>query len=82
MWTVIESNIGIVCACLPMLRIPLAIMLKPILPADLSLSHSSVANYSHTGTAKNEWDPPSEAQDVELNKVGAGSQNQAIIVYS
>ncbi|WEW61251.1 hypothetical protein PRK78_006741 [Emydomyces testavorans] len=33
MWTVIEANTGIICACLPMLRIPLSRLLPRLLPS-------------------------------------------------
>lgn len=70
-----EENIGIICACLPMCRLPLQIMFPSIFPpnsANSAQAYPSSGKFSHASTGKNEWTPPSaKAQDVPLSSVHA-----------
>ena len=60
----IEPNVGIICACLPMCRLPLTIFFPSIFPPKTANStsyatgpRSNNGTYGHAGTGKNEWVP-------------------------
>ncbi|KAI9048467.1 hypothetical protein LZ554_007302 [Drepanopeziza brunnea f. sp. 'monogermtubi'] len=83
LWTMIEPNVAIICACLPMCRLPLTLLFPSIFPSKCpsasSCSHSSGPRtsrrgvYGHAGTAKNEWAP---------TRSGAGSDTRGINLTS
>jgi hypothetical protein len=55
-WTIIEPNIAIICACLPMCRVPLARLFPKLFPGS-DASRSATNPFTHTGTSKNDWTP-------------------------
>ncbi|KAK0109306.1 hypothetical protein ONS96_003125 [Cadophora gregata f. sp. sojae] len=64
LWTMIEPNVGIICACLPMCRLPLTILLPAYFPPKTidgtsytSDPRSNNGTYGYAGTGKNEWIP-------------------------
>ncbi|CAG8980596.1 hypothetical protein HYALB_00013746 [Hymenoscyphus albidus] len=71
-WTIIESNIGIICACLPICKIPFRGIITAIFPmngrSQISGEESYYATSSHAG--KKEWTSKSApSTDVELGKL-------------
>ncbi|RDW56811.1 hypothetical protein BP5796_12878 [Coleophoma crateriformis] len=61
LWTIVEENVGIICACLPMCKHILSVLMPTIFPpsarSDASNTHSSKGTFVHAGTGKNEWIP-------------------------
>jgi hypothetical protein len=55
-WTIIEPNIAIICACLPMCRMPLAQLFPKLFP-NSDASHTATNPFTHAGTGKNDWTP-------------------------
>ncbi len=85
MWTIIESNIGIICACLPCCRPILHLLFPSAFPSvepnvgtgyNGSSSRSS-GKLTKAGSGKNTWTPPSLSQDVQLLSIRAGRNESA-----
>jgi hypothetical protein len=65
LWTMIEENVAIICACLPMCRLPLSYLFPSIFPSKANNNSYAVSShprsqngtYGHAGTGKNEWMP-------------------------
>jgi hypothetical protein len=79
MWTIIESNIGIICTCLPCCR-PILHLLSPFVFPSIEPNSSGGYNGSSSGSSgkftkagidKDAWVPPSGSQDVQLSSVHA-----------
>jgi hypothetical protein len=85
MWTIIESNIGIICACLPCCRPILHILFPSIFPAiepNASGGYNGSSSgrsgkFTKAGSGKNTWVPPSRSQDVQLSTVHASRNESA-----
>jgi hypothetical protein len=71
MWTIIESNIGIICACLPCCRPILHLFFPSIFPSiePNGSSSGSSGKITKAGSGKDAWVPPSRSQDVQLSSV-------------
>lgn len=70
MWTIIEANIGIICACLPMCQLPLTIIFPSLFPSRTARGTNTGNSFSHVGSGKNEWTPPTtNSQDVHMAKI-------------
>lgn len=77
MWTILELNIAIVCACLPMCRMPLAKLFPKIFPSTGS-SHPNTTAFTHAGTSKNDWTPSTHDRGhnrSHLASVAGGDNN-------
>jgi hypothetical protein len=61
MWTIIEPNIAIICACLPMCRMPLQRMFPKLFPGT-EPTRPSKNTFTHAGSGKNEWTPTSQQE--------------------
>lgn len=82
LWTMIEPNVGIICACLPMCRLLLTILFPSIFPAKTisgtsyaSSPRSNNGTYGYVGTGKNEWVPRGGGNDergINLTSVSRG----------
>ncbi|KAH7350619.1 integral membrane protein [Rhexocercosporidium sp. MPI-PUGE-AT-0058] len=83
LWTMIEPNVGIICACLPMCRLPLTILFPSIFPPKTVEStsyasgpRSNNGTYGHAGTGKNEWIPSrgggNDERAINLTSVSRG----------
>lgn len=79
----IEPNVGIICACLPMCRLPLTILFPTIFPPKTTKTTSYVSGprsnngvYGHAGTGKNEWVPSrgggNDERAINLTSVSRG----------
>ncbi|KAL2071836.1 hypothetical protein VTL71DRAFT_13071 [Oculimacula yallundae] len=84
LWTMIEPNVGIICACLPMCRLPLTLIFPNVFPPKIidttsyaSGPRSNNGTYGHAGTAKNEWVPSrgggNEERAINLTSVSRGT---------
>jgi hypothetical protein len=80
MWTCLEANIAIICACLPMFRMPLA-RAFPRFFTSMSNSRTGMSNYpgsfSKAGIGKNDWTPSQSgvgSKDVHLTSVIGGRE--------
>ena len=72
-WTMIEENIAIICACLPMCRLPLSIILPSVFGTDHS-KQSTFPQRSTEGSASNHsgWRPysgPSKTEGINRSIV-------------
>jgi hypothetical protein len=56
-WTILEAHIAIVCACLPMCRMPLAKIFPRIFRTLNTTPHATTGAFQHAGTSKNDWTP-------------------------
>ncbi len=56
-WTIIEPHVAIVCACLPMCRLPLAKVFPRLFPTMSTPHPSNTGAFMHAGTSKNDWTP-------------------------
>ena len=70
MWTIIEPNIAIICACLPMCRMPLQRMFPKFFPGT-EPTRPSKTTFSHAGSGKNDWTP--SRQEWSTNRSALGS---------
>ncbi len=57
MWTIIEPNIAILCACLPMCRMPLQRLFPRIFGSIDGTKRPGTTSFSHAGSSKNDWTP-------------------------
>ncbi|KAI8307201.1 Satratoxin biosynthesis SC1 cluster protein 4 [Colletotrichum sp. SAR11_59] len=67
LWTLIEDNLAIICACLPMCRLPLTYIFPTVFASKQGSSNvssgygsaprSSKGNFTHAGTSRNDWHP-------------------------
>ncbi|KAL0932629.1 uncharacterized protein CTRU02_211592 [Colletotrichum truncatum] len=67
LWTVIEDNLAIVCACLPMCRLPLTYLFPNFFASKKgstigstgfsSAPRTNNSNFVHAGTSRNDWHP-------------------------
>jgi hypothetical protein len=62
MWTIIEPNIAIVCACLPMCRMPLQRLFPKVFGSIGGTKRPGTATFSHAGTGNNDWTPSQVGQ--------------------
>lgn len=70
MWTIIEANIGIICACLPMCREPISIFFPTLLSSRTRID----ADFSHAGSGKNDWSPPThKSQGLRMASINISS---------
>ncbi|KAI1044687.1 hypothetical protein LB505_011299 [Fusarium chuoi] len=74
MWTIIEQNLAIICTCLPMCRIPIAIILPSCFPNTNSkkASHSVSQRIDGTRVQTGAWNPyvgPRSAQGLTRSVV-------------
>jgi hypothetical protein len=78
MWTILELNIAIICACLPMCRMPLAKLFPRLFPSTGS-SHPNTNAFTHAGTSKNDWTPSTtdrkHGRSQLASVVGGGDNN-------
>jgi hypothetical protein len=85
MWTIIESNVGIICACLPCCRPILHLLFPSVFPAIEpnakggynSSNSGGSGKFTKAGSGKNTWTPPSRSQDVQLSSVHASRNESA-----
>lgn len=85
MWTIIETNIGIICACLPCCRPILHLLFPSVFPAIdpngsggyKGSSSGSSGKFSKAGSGKDAWVPPFRFQDVQLSSVHATRNESA-----
>jgi len=78
MWTIIEPNIAIICACLPMCRMPLQRMFPKLFPGTEERPTNN--SFRYAGSGKNEWTPSSQQTSRSRNRdrlasVTAGMNN-------
>ena len=65
-WTTIEANTAIICACLPMLKSPLAALFPRLFPRGSAEDYSSGSNPTRRrGTLIHEYTPPNEHDPVQ-----------------
>jgi hypothetical protein len=79
LWTIIESNIAIVCACLPACRLLLSAIFPHLFTSantDTRIGGNS-SSFAHAGTGKNDWTPPSKSNDIYLASVHAVGDNDS-----
>lgn len=79
MWTIIEPNIAIICACLPMCRMPLQSMFPKIFPGT-EPSRPSKYTFTHAGSGKNDWTPSQQERSrnrSQLASVTAGGKGDS-----
>ncbi|KAF5619254.1 integral membrane protein [Fusarium sp. NRRL 25303] len=72
MWTIIEQNLAIICTCLPMCRIPIAIILPSCFPHSKKSSHSVSQRIDGTRVQTRAWNPyvgPRSAQGLTRSVV-------------
>ncbi|KAG5793469.1 hypothetical protein H9Q69_007492 [Fusarium xylarioides] len=72
MWTIIEQNLAIICTCLPMCRIPIAIILPPRFPNSKKSSHSVSQRIDGSRVQTGAWNPyvgPRSAQGLTRSVV-------------
>ncbi|KAI1031039.1 hypothetical protein LB504_001013 [Fusarium proliferatum] len=72
MWTIIEQNLAIICTCLPMCRIPIAIILPSCFPNSKKSSHSVSQRIDGTRVQTGAWNPyvgPRSAQGLTRSVV-------------
>ncbi|CZS92081.1 related to integral membrane protein [Rhynchosporium graminicola] len=94
LWTMVEPNVAIICACLPMCRLPLTMLFPTVFPPKTIKSTSYASgprskngNYGHAGTAKNEWVPSrggaKEERAINLTSVsrGLGDDNSEEFIF-
>jgi hypothetical protein len=78
MWTILELNIAIICACLPMCRMPLAKLFPKLFPSTGS-THPNTYAFTHAGTGKNDWTPSTNdrghGRSQLASVVGGGDNN-------
>jgi hypothetical protein len=85
MWTIIESNIGIICACLSCCRPILHLLFPSIFPtiepnSSDGYKGSSSGNsgkFTKAGSGKNAWIPPSRSHDVQLSSIHVSRNESA-----
>jgi hypothetical protein len=70
MWTIIEGNVAIICACLPMCRVALR-LLFPSIFTGTEESRPNKNTFSQSGKVKNDWTPSQD--DTSRNNSGHGS---------
>jgi len=56
-WTIIEPNIAIICACLPLFRMPLARLFPKLFPGTEPSRSAGNIPFSYAGQSKNDWTP-------------------------
>ncbi|TEA18761.1 Satratoxin biosynthesis SC1 cluster protein 4 [Colletotrichum sidae] len=67
LWTLIEDNLAIICACLPMCRLPLTYIFPTFFGTKqgstagsysfASSQRTNTSNFVHAGTGRNDWHP-------------------------
>lgn len=57
MWTIIEPNVAILCACLPMCRMPLQRLFPKVFGSIGGSKRPGTTSFSHAGTSNNDWAP-------------------------
>ncbi|KAF6817542.1 integral membrane protein [Colletotrichum musicola] len=69
LWTLVEDNVAIVCACLPMCRLPLTYIFPSMFGSKhesstgsngsygLSTRRTNNSSFAHAGTSRNDWHP-------------------------
>jgi hypothetical protein len=67
MWTILEPNIAIICACLPMCRMPLQRLFPKLFPGT-EPTRPSKNTFTHAGSGKNDWTPSSQ---LERSRTGS-----------
>ncbi|KAF9869840.1 integral membrane protein [Colletotrichum karsti] len=87
LWTLIEDNLAIICACLPMCRLPLTYVFPTVFASKQGSSNGSSGygsaprsskgnfNFVHAGTSRNDWHPyqgREEKASIHLTNVHAG----------
>ncbi|CVK95600.1 related to integral membrane protein [Fusarium proliferatum] len=88
MWTIIEQNLAIICTCLPMCRIPIAIILPSCFPNSNSnkSSHSVSQRIDGTRVQTGAWNPyvgPRSAQGLTRSVVLPNDEaSEAVILGS
>jgi len=78
-WTLIEANTGIICACLPMLKRPLTFLL-PCVPSPAKAStHSRPSRGSvFRKSDQNLVDSPVSSDSIASEGTGSGGQHQTL----
>lgn len=77
LWTIVEENVGIICACLPMFRPFLSIIIPKLFPKrDYSRSGGS-AKFSNGSSGRDGWTPPvpTRTKNIQLSSVVKGNNN-------
>ncbi|KAG0648755.1 hypothetical protein D0Z07_4764 [Hyphodiscus hymeniophilus] len=73
LWTIVEENVGIICACLPMCKYVLTFLFPSIFPQRSTPSpypsypRSTNRAFAHSSTGKNEWIPSRGGGREELS---------------
>ncbi|OLN96835.1 hypothetical protein CCHL11_02301 [Colletotrichum chlorophyti] len=67
LWTLVEDNVAIICACLPMCRLPLTYIFPTYFTSKQgstggsyefsSTPRTNNSNFKHAGTSRNDWHP-------------------------
>jgi hypothetical protein len=80
MWTIIEPNIAILCACLPMCRMPLQRLFPKIFGSVGGTKRPTTTSFSYAGASKNDWTPSQVGRRNlrdQFSSVVAGKDNDS-----
>lgn len=77
LWTIVEENVGIICACLPMFRPFLSIVMPRLFPKRGHNVSSGSAKLSSGSSRRGGWTPPvhTHSKNIQLTSVVKGNNS-------
>jgi len=69
MWTIIEINLAIICACLPMCRSHLQAFFPRLFPGNEIRHAASAKTLQYAGTSRNDWMPKSASKGPQASVI-------------
>lgn len=82
LWTIVEENVGIICACLPMFRPFLSIIMPRFFPKRSHNASGGGEKLSDGSSGRGGWTPPmpNRSKNIQLTSVVKGNNNSAEMI--